>query len=158
MRRLWRSTKSNSCFGNSNILLYERNSVGFGNIMNHFLKEQNNGSFSIQVSKKCCLKAEDTWEHQAMCRGLCCALGRTGSFLLYTGYLLAGASSSQVVRWVKEKICFSLFSQVTLARDAWLWWPVTVSEPGDPLFRILVRVFLPGNFQWSQYMWCLSHQ
>jgi hypothetical protein len=30
----------NSCLGNSNVLLYERGSVDFGTIMNHFLKEQ----------------------------------------------------------------------------------------------------------------------
>ena len=36
-----RSAKSNSCFGNSNILLYGRDSVHFGKTMNHFLKENN---------------------------------------------------------------------------------------------------------------------
>lgn len=157
MRRLWRSAKSNSCFGNSNILLCERDSVGFGNTVNHFLKEKNNGSFSIQVSKKCSLKAEDTWEHQAMCRGLCCLLDLYTGYPPRSSYILAAASSSLVVTWLKE-ICFSLFSQVTLVRDALLWWSVRVSEPGDPLFRILARVFSPGNFQWSQYMCCLSHQ
>lgn len=39
--------RENSCFGNSTIPLCERDSVGFGNTVNHFLKEQNNGSFSI---------------------------------------------------------------------------------------------------------------
>lgn len=41
----------NSCFGNSNILLYERDSVDFGNTMNHFLKEQIIETFLFQVPR-----------------------------------------------------------------------------------------------------------
>lgn len=46
----------------------ENNSVGFGNTVNYFLKEQNSGSFSFQFSKKCCLKTENTWGYETMCK------------------------------------------------------------------------------------------
>lgn len=50
--------RNGSCLGNPNILLDVRDSVDFGNTMNHFLKEQNNGSFLFQNSKKCSVESQ----------------------------------------------------------------------------------------------------
>lgn len=58
-------------------------------------------AFQSQVSKKCCRKAEDTWEHQAMCRGLCCFWPHTPG-AHQEAPTPAAAPSSSVIMWFKE--------------------------------------------------------
>lgn len=115
--------------------------------MNHFLRKKNNGSFSSQFSK-CFQKAEDTWEHQAMCRGLCYALVRIGPFLLNGGqafekHLLTGRGF------------FVLSDHVVKGEDSFLFFPTsyigqecitlmdneTYKSLKTQFFKMLVRVF-----------------
>lgn len=143
--------QDHSCFGNSHILLIERDAVGFGNTV----RKHNCGSFSSQVSRKCSLKAEETRGCPAMHRGLCCAWSGLdpSSWTPASIYLLTdGGLFLRGEHVAKGEDSFLLFSWATLVRKPYFdgRWVIRAWRP-----KTLGGVLSPGNFQWGQHICCL---
>lgn len=115
--------------------------------MNHFLKEQNNGGLSIQVSKKCCVKAEDARERRPSVEASLCP-GWAWTFLRIPWAPTGRARARRAVLLLLGGSCGSggfVLSGLCCSGQGWLLCLVVRgSEPRGPLFRILARVLQQG--------------